>query len=333
MDPVSHVIVGRTIVAALENPDRTRFGTGAGVAAILGALSPDVDCVLMPAGWDIYLKYHEVGTHSLAGSILAGCAVAAAVRACTRGSRYTQLAAAAGLGAVSHLALDVISGARLGLAWPVSAWRVTWPLVAMAEPWLIAVLTLGAAALWIGRRDLPRTARLVLLAVAICLGVRAALFEHVRRIAERELRSSGTAPQAIEAGWGSWTKWNVFERDPQGLRTWEVDGWSGRRDLLLSWPIGPEPPLVTESRSLGTVGNFLSVHALGFAVEQDDADGRGVVGRVVRWSDIRYCRQLAVATTIPDCGLWFGGSFDAAGRPLMQQVEVGGWLQTRPVSR
>ena len=70
MDPVSHVIFGRTIVAALEKPDGSRLGRGAGAAAILGALSPDADSVLMPAGWDIHLRFHEIGTHSLAGSIL-----------------------------------------------------------------------------------------------------------------------------------------------------------------------------------------------------------------------------------------------------------------------
>src|ERR1700675_12329 len=115
MDPVSHVILAGTIVAALEKPDRSRFARGAGSAAMLGALSPDVDCVLMPAGWDIYLRFHEVATHSLVGAILLGCAAGALIRSFVRGSRMLGLTLAASVGAVSHLALDALSGARLGL--------------------------------------------------------------------------------------------------------------------------------------------------------------------------------------------------------------------------
>ncbi len=72
MDPVSHVIFGRTLVAALDTPGRGRFGRSVAGASMLGALSPDVDFLLMPQGWDIYLRAHEVGTHSLGGAILVG---------------------------------------------------------------------------------------------------------------------------------------------------------------------------------------------------------------------------------------------------------------------
>jgi membrane-bound metal-dependent hydrolase YbcI (DUF457 family) len=331
MDPVSHVIIGRTIVAALDTNDRDRFGRGAACAAMLGALSPDVDCLLMPAGWDIYLRFHEVGTHSLPGGILLGCAVAVLVRLFVRGSRLAWLAAAGMLGASSHLALDVMSGARLGLWWPFASGRSTWPLVAMAEPWLICVLAAGAVAMWAARRHLRRAARLLLIAVAVCLGARAALYSHVREIAERDLGVDHTAPQAIEARWGAWTKWDVFERDPQRLRTWEVDGWSGKLDLILSWPLQAETPTVAASRSLGTVKNFLDVHDLAFARERADSDGR----RVVQWSDARYCRQASPGAAEIDCGLWFGGTFEAGqpvGRALSQEVHVGGWMQMRPVS-
>jgi hypothetical protein len=42
----------------------------------------------------------------------------------------------------------------------------------------------------------------------------------------------------------------------------------------------------------------------------------------VLWSDIRLCDARA-------CALWFGGEFDAAGRPLEQVVLVGAWRQSR----
>jgi hypothetical protein len=50
MDPVSHVIMGRAVAAAFERKTGSRFGPGVGAAAIAGALIPDIDCVLMPAG-------------------------------------------------------------------------------------------------------------------------------------------------------------------------------------------------------------------------------------------------------------------------------------------
>ena len=78
--------------------------------------------------------------------------------------------------------------------------------------------------------------------------------------------------------------------------------------------------MVAASRSLETVRNFLSVHDLTFAVERAERDGR----RAVLWSDIRYCWQTTPATENIDCGLWFGGTFDADGRALMQVVQVGG---------
>jgi len=329
MDPVSHVILAGTIVAALEKPDRSRFGRAAASAAMLGALSLDADCVLMPAGWDIYLRFHEIATHSLAGGILLGCMAAALIRWFVRGSRMLGLTLAASVGAVSHLALDVMSGARLGLWWPIINTRVTWPLVAMAEPWLIALLIAGAAAQWLGRRQLRRTALIVVIVVTAFFGIKGTLYAQVRRVADAEGQHSARSPRAFEARWGSWTKWNVFVKDANVLRTRQVDGWTGTRELLLSWPVQPESELVAASRSLDTVRNFLSVHDLTFAVERAEGEGR----RAVLWSDIRYCWQTVAGTETIDCGLWFGGTFDADGRALRQVVHVGGWMQTRPVSR
>jgi membrane-bound metal-dependent hydrolase YbcI (DUF457 family) len=328
MDPISHVILARTIVAALETPDGSRFGRGAASAAMLGALSPDADCVLMPAGWDIYLRFLEIATHSLAGSLVLGCITATLIRPLARGSRTLKLAVAASLGAVSHLALDVMSGARLGVGWPISNTRVTWPLVAMAEPWLIALLIAGATAQWLGRGQLRRTALIVVIVVTAFFGIKGTLYARARRVADMAGRHSAGSPRAFEARWGSWTKWNVFEKDANALRTWQVDGWTGTRELLLSWPLRPDPALVDASRSLNTVRNFVSVHDLTFAVERRAEDGR----REVLWSDVRYCWQTVPGTEKINCGLWFGGTFDAEGRALRQVVLVGGWTQTRPVS-
>src|SRR5580698_3217905 len=165
MDPLSHAVAGRAVAALIDPAERPRRGVGA--AAILGALSPDVDSALAPSGWDIYLRAHEIGTHSIAGCLLVACLAAALVRLLTRGSRYSVLCAAAAAGALSHVALDVLSGARIRVAWPFIATRVTLPLVAMADPWLVGIFVAGGAALWIGRRQHMRHVAKLTLGAAI----------------------------------------------------------------------------------------------------------------------------------------------------------------------
>jgi len=77
VDPVSHVVMGRLVVASIDRGGRA----GTAAAAMVGALVPDVDLVLMPFGWDVYLRCHEVGTHSIAGACVLGGMVGAVVYA------------------------------------------------------------------------------------------------------------------------------------------------------------------------------------------------------------------------------------------------------------
>jgi len=66
MDPLTHIVIGRAVVAAARDESRNRV---VGAAAILGALSPDVDSALVFAGWDRYVRAHQFGTHSLLGAL------------------------------------------------------------------------------------------------------------------------------------------------------------------------------------------------------------------------------------------------------------------------
>jgi len=328
MDPISHAVLSGTMVAALEKPDRSRFGRGVIPAVVLGALAPDVDGILAPAGWDIYLRFHEVATHSLTGAGVLGAAAAALVRLVVRGSRLHGLAAAAILSAALHPLFDILSGARIGLAWPFANARISWPLVAMGDPWLIALLATAVGAMWVRHRQLPRAAQAVVVAVAIYFCVKSALYAGARRVAESSDDWGPGASHIFEARWGAWTEWFLFEKRPDALRAWLVSGWSGKRSLVLWWPVEPATPLATASQALDTVRNFRRVHELTFAVERQEHDGQ----HAVLWSDVRYCRQSIPGRGAPECGLWFGGRFDTNGRPVMQIVEVGAWTQTRPVS-
>jgi membrane-bound metal-dependent hydrolase YbcI (DUF457 family) len=327
MDPLSHLVCGGALITLVP---RQRRSPGVAIAAVLGAVAPDVDALLMPAGWDIYLRAHEIGTHSILGSIATACAAAAIVRTFTHGSRYRALLAGAAIGTFSHLLLDLLSGGLLRAGWPLLDGRVSVPVVAMADPWLVAIFSAGAVALWIRRRD-PRSA-------ALCTVATAAAFLAVKGVGlERALATWKAGPgldhvadRVVEARWGSLDQWYVFDRTPGALRQWLLDARGDAPRLLLSWPITAEPPLVSRSRSLTTVRNFLHVHGLGFAVQQDEGSETRVL-----WSDLRYCRPgafpAAPGRNQIACDLWFGGGFGAGGNPINEFVEVGGWLQRRPI--
>lgn len=322
MDPASHVILGRTILRALDRRGGSRFGPGGGAAAILGSLAPDTDCVLMRQ-WDVYLRWHEVATHSLVGGLLTGIAVAMIVRLAVRGSRLPALIVAGGAGALSHLALDAGSGARLGLLWPFTEARHPLPLVAMADPWLIALLGTGAVIVW-WRRDQPAAARQLLIAVVLFAALKGTLYACATSSFTGQ-RGPADSPRMFEARWGFFTQWLVHERRGDELHTWSIDARRGTVTRLLSWPVLPDTPLASRSRALATVRNLHRVHALTFVVDAGASAG----SRIVRWSDIRFCWQPAPGTI--DCGLWFGGVYDGDGQPRALVMQVGNWIQTRAV--
>jgi membrane-bound metal-dependent hydrolase YbcI (DUF457 family) len=323
VDPVSHAVIGRLIAAAA--PGRGSPRRGAGFAAALGALSPDVDFLLMPVGWDIYLRAHEIGTHTIAGALITGLGSAGLVRAAVRGSRYRTLAAAAIAGAASHLAADVASGARLRPAWPFVDTMVSGPLVAMADPWPIAILVAGLAVLWRVRARRRETARAVLVTLVAFLAVKAVLLGAAMRSLGVPAAPVAATSRVIEAQWGSLTRWHVFERTGTAITHRAIDARGREPALILSVPLQQDSAIVAASRSLDTVRNFLAVHDLGFAVRRRVDGGR----RAVLWSDIRFCRASATPDDV-ECTLWFGGIFSADGRPISQQVRVGAWVQSRP---
>ncbi|MEO8259062.1 MAG: metal-dependent hydrolase [Acidobacteriota bacterium] len=338
MDPFSHLAFGRTLAAL---PTRRPREPGTILAVMLGALAPDVDAVLMPAGWDIYLRAHEIGTHSLLGSLGIAVLTAVIVRVLIRGGRFQTLVPAAWAGSLSHLALDILSGAQIRLGWPLTDVRTSLPLVAMAEPVLMAIFVVGMIVLIAVRNSPARRQRFaavgVLTAAFLFLDIKAVLL--FKALSPLGGRPREVVYRAVEARWASLTEWYVYERTASALQQQLVRAGGGP-ELLLSWPIVAESALVTSSRSLSTVRNFLRVHELGFAVQRPDPIG----GTQVLWSDIRFCGvpDRTADTTLPvasvttsagrtdiACGLWFGGTFDGNGRVVSQRLLVGQWEQNR----
>ena len=334
MDPVSHVAFGYTVAKAVR-PAVPRLA----VAACLGALAPDVDSVLMPAGWDIYLRAHEIGTHSLIGSVPVALAVAVVARGRTR-ARLVPLFQIAQLAVASHLLLDATSGARFQWAWPLLQARTLLPLVAMAEPWVLALLVLGLIAVLLSRHRVQRTAQSVVLIFAVCLAVKGLwLLQALGTIGPDD---QPMIARIVEARWFSLREWTVFGRTASDLVQVRIQPNSAP-SLLASWPVDydSDVPLAVASLSLSTVENLRAVHELTFPRQLSTASG----GTEVLWSDIRFCWQPAEDAPGPvrgflttgvgpkriACALWMGGSYES-GRFVSQRVYVFGVWQTRPVS-
>jgi membrane-bound metal-dependent hydrolase YbcI (DUF457 family) len=318
MDPLTHVVVGRAVVAAAGRENLQSAALG--VAAMLGALSPDVDSAVAFSGWDIYLRAHQSGTHSLLGALTMAGLTAALVRLCVRRSRYGLLLGAATAGAMSHVALDLVSGARIAAGWPLFERRVSIPLVAMADPWLIGICMVGLLALWSGRAHLRTAAQLVVLAMSLFLAFKAAMFAFA--ISRTDIQVTGL--EAIEARWGSLTEWFVYERTPDAVRSTRISSSGAPTVVVMSEPVVSGAPLVDASRALDTVRNFLAIHEFAFPIVQPEVGER----TSVLWSDLRYCAPASTQGSI-GCGVWAGGVFDRNGRALTQAVKVGPLVQTR----
>jgi membrane-bound metal-dependent hydrolase YbcI (DUF457 family) len=354
MDPLTHIVAGRAVVAAARGETRNRI---VGAAAILGALAPDADSAIAFAGWDRYVRAHQFGTHSLLGALamagLAAVAVDRFVRArpfvgdrdsnnsgvaapCQRArsgrperaALRSDLLPAAAVGALSPIVLDLLSGARIAIAWPLLNRRVSAPLVAMADPWLLALSLAWLVMLWPARIRLQRASQIVVAAAVVFLCAKASLLGLA-------IERSGVAlrePSALEARWGSHTEWCGFERLADRVRGSIISATGGESRTWIAHPLTAETPLVSASRALDDVRNFLAVHEFAFAEETPRADG----ATSVLWSDIRYCwSRPANETTGPTaitCGVRVGGVFDAKRRLVVEEVWIGQVLQRRPAN-
>jgi membrane-bound metal-dependent hydrolase YbcI (DUF457 family) len=330
MDPVSHIAFGRTLVAL---DSRRALGPGAIAACVFGSLTPDVDAVFMPIGWDIYLRHHQGGTHSLIGSLACAALTAAVVRVWSNRGRYPGLLLAAWAGTAGHLLLDVISGADIRFFWPFGP-PVALPLFAMADPWLGGVLVIGFATLVLRKRSSARIAVATLIAVTVLTAGKAALYARV----PGNQHGSGVEFRRAEVEWGSLTRWITYETT-NFVEARRVNGLTGTVTPLMRVPRRMDDPLVQRSWELDTVSNFLAAHGVSFAIVID----AGAEPRRVLWSDLRYCGppENRVAPWAPmvlgsgspvSCALWFGGEFDpATGVPIASIVYVGQLVQRRPI--
>jgi membrane-bound metal-dependent hydrolase YbcI (DUF457 family) len=335
MDPVSHVALGYVLINL-----RRRRDHGIVLAVTLGALSPDIDVVLLPTGWDRYIVAHQAGTHSLIGAVI--CAVLAgalawAVRGPQRGGRagspvrrgssFAVLAGVAVVGALSHVGFDLACGASIRIWWPVADTVLSnLGVLVMADPVAAFLIATSAMVVWQAREARRRRAIWLLALFALFIAAKA-----VSRLNAEALFSSVRArlPERVEAAWGSIARWHLYSRTPISLESWEVDivTRSVRRqiDVLLVDSDPAAARLEAASLEWETVRNFRRSHDLTFSTVTESLPNSG--GSRVMWSDLRYC-DMGTATSLR-CSVRVGGEISPnASRPRLI-VEIGQFVQTR----
>jgi membrane-bound metal-dependent hydrolase YbcI (DUF457 family) len=330
MDPVTHAVAAR-MGASIGRPPLSR---GAAVLSIVAGLAPDLDGVFMLAGWDLYLRVHEAGTHSVLGGLLLAAALAGLGRRMTSDS-LRALFAISLTGVWIHIGLDVISGATIKPAWPLAHTRTALGLVAMADPLLVIPAGLALIVVLITRWRVHQVAPVLFLGLALILAVKAGS----RGLAEagfRTVADANAVSHETHAQWGSFTGWWVYEKTVTRVRLWSVDARQLEAKPTLDQPLAGPDDMIPWEAALSTVENFLRAHDFPVRVAAGAA-----TKTTVFWSDLRFCfapdprsgprpgTHVRPTDAALACGVWFGGEIDLEGRVLRQFITIGDYLQER----
>jgi membrane-bound metal-dependent hydrolase YbcI (DUF457 family) len=316
VDPVSHLLFGHTAALTIRRRSTMK---GMTAALVLGSMLPDADAALAPLGFDLYLRAHASGAHSLVGAIVEALVLAVLLHTLVRGSRLLTLLIASWVGVLGHIFWDLADGSDMNVLRPFSDASFGWHLVAMGDPFVLSILAAAVLFAWRWPRRASSIAIAALFMLGLLLSVKTASQQWARaRYSESVV--TGT-PGAVEVApeIGRLFDWTIYDRVGNRVRAWRVDAHKGTVALAFERDDALDTPAVAMSRRLPAVRAFLELSKIPFAsVENEGAR------RLVLWSDIRNCSAI-------DCDLSFGGVFDAAMAPLYQVIQIGGFRQRRPL--
>jgi membrane-bound metal-dependent hydrolase YbcI (DUF457 family) len=365
MDAATHALFGAALaIGASSAPRRSVVATCAGAS-----LLPDVDAVLMPTGWDRYLVAHEIGTHSLAGSLVLGALLAIGLGWWRPALKNGAIRAAAIAGTAGHVFWDLANGGDIRVFWPFSSLRIGGHLAAMADPVVLVPLLVFGVVAFVWRRRARVAADVVLLALAGVLVARVglqhrALQAHARAVAgdahaHRAEDRTGTAAAPVgpvssaaapavtgpsaarDAGGGSSAIANG--RGPIERRAIESE-WG----TLANWWVYDR---TAEEMRVWHVDGWTGEVVLRQRVPVDQDSMEAAAGALLPAQRALDLWDFAFVRTRPhesgedvllsdlrfcvsgECGVWFGGHLDARGHPREEVVIVGPWRLTRPIAR
>lgn len=124
---------------------------------VVAGVAADLDYASYFGGASAFMRFHRTTLHSLAGSALMACVIAAAFCVLDRkwpqkrpgiNSAYVPLDFAPALavclvGAAGHVLLDLASGVGVQLLWPFRARWTAWGLATNFDPWILGFLVAG----------------------------------------------------------------------------------------------------------------------------------------------------------------------------------------------
>lgn len=140
MDPFTHALIGAA--AAKAAGVDISLSEPAAIAAISGAVFPDIDILLQKWGNFVYLKNHRGITHSLAGIVISGIMITVALAGFYPGTDLRRLILFALMGCLTHIVIDVFNTYGTKLLWPVYGKKISLRLLSAFDP-VIIVLSAG----------------------------------------------------------------------------------------------------------------------------------------------------------------------------------------------
>ena len=153
MEPFTHALTS----LALARAGGRRMPRFAATMMVVSGVAPDLDYASYIGGAGAFMRLHRSALHSLAGSVVIACAVAAAFCALDRKMpqkkksyaqtiaplRFGPALAVCGIGAAGHMLLDLASGVGVQLLWPFRTHWTNWDIINDLDLWTLLVLILG----------------------------------------------------------------------------------------------------------------------------------------------------------------------------------------------
>jgi membrane-bound metal-dependent hydrolase YbcI (DUF457 family) len=148
LEPVTHALTSLALARATRSR-LPRFGTA---ILIVSGVAADLDYLSYFDGAETFFKFHRALLHSLLGSLVLVCTIAATFCWAARKRPARQSVALlpfiaaftiACLGAASHLLLDFASGEAVQLFWPFRVRSIAWNFAANIDPWILFLLLAG----------------------------------------------------------------------------------------------------------------------------------------------------------------------------------------------
>jgi inner membrane protein len=153
VEPFTHAFTSLALARATGRR-LPRFGA---TMMVVSGLAPDLDYLSYVGGAGAFMRLHRTALHSIAGSVIVSCAVAAVFCALDRKMpqkkksysqtieplRFSTAVAVCVAGAAGHLALDLASGDGVQLLWPFRTHWTGWYLINDLDLWALLLLVLG----------------------------------------------------------------------------------------------------------------------------------------------------------------------------------------------